>query len=73
MMRRHNYVVGYGGEGQVAYGKRLKDRNDFIDLLTLKQAQKLKKKIVCLCQNGEKINKSIIYKLVEVKNDTTDK
>lgn len=68
-MRKHNYVVGYEGEGQCAYGKKVDFKYDFIDLLTLKQAQKLTKKIVCLHRDGRKIRKSVIYKLVEVKEE----
>ena len=64
-MRKHNYVVGYEGEGQCIYGKDDNTYN-YIDLLTLWQAQKLAKRVVC--QQGKKINKSIVYKLVEVKN-----
>ena len=64
-MRKHNYVVGYEGEGQCVYGKEVEVKYNWIDLLTLWQAQKLAKKIVS--QNGKKINKSVIYKLVEVK------
>lgn len=68
-MRNHNYVVGYMGENQCVYGKERKGfhRFDWVDLLTLKQAQKLAKKIIC--EDGEKINKSVVYKLVEIKSE----
>lgn len=67
-MRKHNYVVGYEGKGQCVYGKREDDDNryNWIDLMTLKQAQKLSKKIIYKYDDG-KIEKSVIYKLVKVK------
>ena len=65
-MRKHNYVVGYRGEGQCVYGKiEFDDGYSFIELLTLKQARKLSKTTVSVM--GKKINKSVVYKLVEVK------
>lgn len=69
MMRKHNYVVGFRGENRSAYGKRVTYGKkasgiyNSIDLLTLKQAQQLTKKIVSI---GSK-SKSVVYKLVEVK------
>jgi len=57
-MRKHNYVVGYEGEGQCVYGF---EKLEYINLLTLFQARKLAKKTVCGC------DKSVVYKLVEVK------
>lgn len=66
-MRKRNYVVGYTGEGQCAYGKRgIVDGCGWVNLLTLKQAQTLSKEIVSL--GGKKITKSVVYKLVEVKS-----
>lgn len=65
-MRKHNYVVGYTGEGQCAYGKRGLDEGcGWVNLMTLNQAQTLSKEIVSL--DGKKISKSVVYKLVEVK------
>ena len=61
-MRKHNYVVGYEGERQCVYD----DGYSYVNLLTLKQAQKLAKKIVTKYPDG-KIDKSVVYKLVRVK------
>lgn len=64
-MRKHNYAVGYRGERQCIYGKTGMSSNKctdpYIDPLTLNQAKKLSKKI------RSNWNKSIVYKLVEVK------
>ncbi len=60
-MRKHNYLVGYRGEGQCVYGRAETDSdwNDSVDLLTLFQAKQRRKKL--LGRGGK------IYKLVELK------
>ena len=65
-MRKHNYLVGYQGEGQCVYGKEEEGRG-FVDPLTLLQAKRLVKKIVTLTRRGK--IKSVVYKLVEIKNE----
>ena len=64
-MRKHNYLVGFKGEGNVAYGKN--DTNSFgqkiskwAKLLTLGQARRMAKKFT------DKTSVAI-NKLVEVK------
>jgi len=57
-MRKHNYLVGYEGEGQVIY-----DKKDSLELLTLNEAKRLRKKITT---PNNPIIKSVIYKLVKV-------
>jgi len=59
-MRKHNYVVGFNGDGQVGYGKE----NTWAELLTFKEAQKAVKKL--LKPNYARC-KRIIYKLVSVE------
>lgn len=63
-MRKHNYVVGFRGEGQCIYGGKTRsteEYTDYVNLLTLFQArQKLRKFPI--------IKDLKIYKLVEVKN-----
>ncbi len=60
------YLVGYRGKDQCLYGEQLKELYEHIDPLTLSQAKKLAKKIFCWA-NRRKI-KSVVYKLVEIKN-----
>jgi hypothetical protein len=43
--RKHNYVVGFVGENQVAYGKDRDGHADYIELLTLNQAKSGIKKL----------------------------
>lgn len=59
--RKHNYVVGYVGEKQCAYGKERKDGISFVDLLTLDQANSRIKKLA-----SPEADRAI-YKLVPVK------
>ena len=63
MTRRHNYVVGYKGEGQCIYASDTGEKTS-IELLTLKQAMKLSKNIVTIRSDGE--IKAVVYKLVKV-------
>ena len=69
-MRKHNYVVGYEGENQCVYGeerRKLHKQNEGIATpMTLKQAQKLSRKIISPGDNN-KIIKSVVYKLVKVE------
>lgn len=65
-MRKHNYVVGYEGDGQCVYGKPEEDgSSNYITPLTLIQAKMLAKKIVD--KRCKIIDKSVVYKLVRVK------
>ena len=63
-MRKHNYVVGYEGEGQCVYGSN--ESYHSIDLKTLIQARKLSKNMHWTDKKGKRHN-SVIYKLVRVK------
>ena len=61
-MRKHNYVVGYRGEGQCVYGERDEEihYSNWTGPLTLMEAK---------IRVGELRNKgAVVYKLVEVKN-----
>jgi len=63
-MRKHNYVVGFEGEGQVVYGKDEIDNGytkaQFVHLMTPLQAER---------QLGSlSSGKKVIYKLVKVKD-----
>lgn len=60
-MRKHNYVVGYIGEGQVVYGKDESELARYVTLLTLSQARKSVKRL-----KSPNV-KSVVYKLVKVK------
>ena len=64
-MRKHNYCVGYKGEGQCAYGKDDDGRRRWINLLTLSQAKQGIKTLIT--PHGRVTIKGVIYKLVEVK------
>lgn len=67
-MRKNNFVVGYEGENQCVYGKKLlKSGEGIADPMTLSQARKLAKKITSPGHNGKSI-KSVVYKLVKVKH-----
>lgn len=57
-MRKHNYVVGFIGEGQVVYGKDENHLPKWVEPLTLAQAKKRLNKLA----EGKKS----IYKLVKV-------
>ena len=58
-MRKYNYIVGFNGENQAAYGQ-----GGSTVLLTLAQA---KREIKTLIKPNYSQSKRIIYKLVEVK------
>ena len=60
-MRKHNYLIGYEGEGQCIYGQI----ETYCDLMTLFQAKQMAKR-TCSYNNGCKI-KTFVYKLVKVK------
>lgn len=64
-MRKHNYVIGYEGEGQCIYGQYENNEQRFCGLLTLFQAKQQTKKTFCF-NNGRK-NNTVVYKLVKVK------
>lgn len=70
-MRKHNYVVGFKGEGEVAYGKNMKMGDHSIrqwaDPLTILQDKRMKKSIVDSNNYVRHRHKVCIYKLVEVK------
>ncbi|MFA6463339.1 MAG: hypothetical protein WCT51_04875 [Candidatus Shapirobacteria bacterium] len=60
-MRKHNYLVGYSGEGQAAYGKENKNGSpQWVILMTEKQA----KKYISLSIYDKKMK---VFKLVEIK------
>lgn len=65
-MRKHNYLVGYKGEGQCVYGDE-KQGYGFTTPMTLSQAKRLSKKV--FGQIGRKKFKFVIYKLVEVQEE----
>lgn len=64
-MRKHNYVIGYEGEGQCIYGKDENKLSMFCDPMTLFQAKQSVKKIFCF--NNSHLRKTFVYKLVKVK------
>jgi hypothetical protein len=59
--RKNNYVVGYMGERQCAYGKDRNGRADWVDLLTFNQAKGRIKKLA-----SPEASRAI-YKLVPVE------
>lgn len=60
-MRKHNYVVGYKGDGNIVYGKDCSSgKSKWAEPLTLFQAKNMAKRLVA----GK--TKSLVYKLVEV-------
>lgn len=67
MKRKHNYLVGYEGEGQCIYGLSFEEGGsyNFTDLMTLPKAKREAKKFSI--QNGQKKIKAVVYKLVKVK------
>ncbi len=65
-MRKHNYVVGYKKDENCIYGNPKLDYR-YTNPLTLYQAKQLSKKIRCCSE------KSVIYKLVEVKTKKSNK
>jgi len=58
-VRKHNYLIGYAGEGQVVYGTDKEGEACHLDLMTLFQAKREKKKF----PDKKRIR---IYKLVEL-------
>ena len=66
-MRKHNYVVGFEGEGNVAYGKDREESkyrvSGWTHLLTLFQAKQQVKKL-----SKPNRGKRYIYKLVKVES-----
>lgn len=60
IVRKHNYLVGYEGEGQCVYGK-----DGYVELMTLFQAKNMAKKTISPWYR--KTFKSVVYKLVKVK------
>ena len=64
-MRKHNYVVGYEQEGNVAYGKDLDGRTSLVHLMTEFQATRSAEKLVT--QTERKLYQGVVYKLVKVK------
>ena len=62
-MRKHNYLVGYKGEGNIVYGSERQDYR-FTNPMTFSHAKRLSKKIFCF-KRKKKVS-SVIYKLVEV-------
>ena len=65
--RKHNYVIGYKGEGQCIYGREINGGTirEYIQPLTLWQARNLSKRT--FSWNNNKKIKTVIYKIVEVK------
>lgn len=63
-MRKHNYVVGYLGEGNVAYSKDNGINASFIELLTFKEAKK--EALNMVTRNGNHVSKAKVFKLVPV-------
>lgn len=63
-MRKHNYVVGYEGDGQCVYGVDDGNCQQWINPVTLYQAKKMSKKIIT--PQIRKPVKSVVYKLVKV-------
>ncbi len=59
--RKHNYLIGYEGEGQVAYGKIEADKLSWVYLLTLTQAKRQLKHLI-----SPDVKKAV-YKLVKVR------
>lgn len=66
-MRERNYVIGYEGNGQCAYGNGSFDSRKWVDLFTLKEAKKEAKKLVT--QTGNKTIRGVVYKLVKVRGE----
>ena len=62
MTRKHNYVVGFNGEGQCAYGKDTP--HESIDLMSIFQAKRAVKK---LFKSTRAHPKRTIFKLVPVE------
>lgn len=63
MKRKHNFVVGFKSEGNVAYGKdNTNGTSHWATLMTLGQAKKALEKL----RTSSRIGKAI-FKLVEVK------
>lgn len=66
--RKHNYVIGFGGEDQCIYGKDVKDKRfvnkvaDFIQPMTKDEAEFQVKKL-----DPAKPIKRYVFKLVPVK------
>lgn len=60
--RKHNYVVGYTTEGNVVYGRVIGGCNQYVNLLTLYQANTDMKKL-----NPCGRDYAAIFKLVPVK------
>jgi len=61
--RKHNYLVGCVGEGEVAYGKDNSAMSDWVELMTLHQAKRKLKQFHPTF--GQKVT---IYKLVPVRS-----
>ena len=64
-MRKHNYVIGYEGEGQTIYGKDENNLSQFCDPMTLFQAKQSTKKFFTF--NNNRVIETVVYKLVKVK------
>lgn len=62
--RKHNYLVGFVGENQVAYGKDQRDTSSWVELMTLHQAKGRLKKL-----HPTSRQKVTIYKLVPVRSN----
>ncbi len=59
--RKHNYVVGFGGENQCAYGKDTDGVYDYVDLLTKAEAEEKTKTL-----EPSKPSNRYVFKLVPV-------
>lgn len=59
--RKHNYVVGYVGENQVAYGKDKEGLATWVELMTFKQAHSRVKKL-----SSTEVSRAV-FKLVSVE------
>lgn len=64
-MRKHNYLIGYEGEGQCIYGKNVNNLSRFCELMTLFQAKQMAKKTYS--HNNRCKSKTVVYKLIKVK------
>jgi len=65
-MRKHNYVVGYEGEGDCVFGMYVNSGYDSIELLSLSEAKRKAKSIYYTNEKGKRYT-AVVYKLVRVK------
>jgi hypothetical protein len=68
-MRKHNYVIGYRGNNQVAYGKNIAGKDTYVELLTLFQAKRMSKNTFTIRGNNKV--PTVVYKLIEIEEKKT--